>query len=61
MGPAEADKVAARAREALQTSSAFMFFEEKLPELVDEYGLKDYSECNQEPGELVWIPKTVST
>ena len=46
------DQVANKAKEALefQQTSAYMFFEEKLPELKEEFGLKKYIEVNQEPG-----------
>jgi len=46
------------AREALEfdKTSAYMFFEEKLPELIDEFGLKKYVEANQQAGDLVIVP-----
>merc|ERR1711988_887599 len=37
-------------------TSAYMFFEEKLPELKEEFGLKKYVECNQNAGDLVIVP-----
>lgn len=54
----EMERVAEKAREALEfdKTSAYMFFEEKLPELREEFGLKKYYECNQNPGDLVVVP-----
>eukprot|EP00927_Polykrikos_kofoidii_P050382 TRINITY_DN4429_c0_g1_i1.p1 TRINITY_DN4429_c0_g1~~TRINITY_DN4429_c0_g1_i1.p1 ORF type:complete len:565 (+),score=104.43 TRINITY_DN4429_c0_g1_i1:110-1804(+) len=54
----EMERVAVKAREALEfdKTSAYMFFEEKLPELVEEFGLKKYVECNQQAGDLVFVP-----
>merc|ERR1712032_13571 len=59
MGPdSEMERVAVKAREALEfdKTSAYMFFEEKLPELKEEFGLKKYVEINQNPGDLVISP-----
>merc|ERR1712113_1061680 len=44
----EMERVAKKAREALEfdKTSAYMFFEEKLPELKEEFGLKKYFECS---------------
>jgi len=55
---AEMERVAAKAREALEfdKTSAYMFFEEKLPELREEFGLKKYFEANQEAGDLLFVP-----
>ncbi|CAD7944651.1 unnamed protein product [Amoebophrya sp. A120] len=54
----EVQQVAEKAREALefQQTSAYMFFEEKLPELKEEFGLKKYIEVNQEPGDIIFVP-----
>jgi len=54
----EMNRVAEKAREALEfdKTSAYMFFEEKLPELKEEFGLKKYIECNQQAGDLVIVP-----
>lgn len=54
----EMERVATKAREALEfdKTSAYMFFEEKLPELKEEFGLKKYYEANQEAGDLVIVP-----
>ncbi|CAD7970213.1 unnamed protein product, partial [Amoebophrya sp. A25] len=54
----EVQAVAEKAREALefQQTSAYMFFEEKLPELKEEFGLKKYVEVNQEPGDIIFVP-----
>lgn len=54
----EMQRVADKAREALEfdKTSAYMFFEEKLPELKEEFGLKKYVECNQNAGDLVIVP-----
>uniref|UniRef100_A0A7S0FLV2 JmjC domain-containing protein n=1 Tax=Pyrodinium bahamense TaxID=73915 RepID=A0A7S0FLV2_9DINO len=54
----EIQRVAEKAREALefQQTSAYMFFEEKLPELTEEFGLKSYIEANQEPGDVIFVP-----
>merc|ERR1712014_27784 len=56
--PAEMNRVAEKAREALEfdKTSAYMFFEEKLPELKEEFGLKKYIEANQQAGDLVIVP-----
>jgi len=50
--------VAEKAKEALEfdKTSAYMFFEEKLPELREEFGLKKYVELNQQAGDLVIVP-----
>jgi len=54
----EMERVAKKAREALEfdKTSAYMFFEEKLPELKEEFGLKKFVECNQEAGDMVIVP-----
>eukprot|EP00429_Kryptoperidinium_foliaceum_P052093 CAMPEP_0176091406 /NCGR_PEP_ID=MMETSP0120_2-20121206/45783_1 /TAXON_ID=160619 /ORGANISM="Kryptoperidinium foliaceum, Strain CCMP 1326" /LENGTH=557 /DNA_ID=CAMNT_0017425299 /DNA_START=23 /DNA_END=1696 /DNA_ORIENTATION=+ len=54
----EMQRVAEKAREALEfdKTSAYMFFEEKLPELKEEFGLKKYMEANQQAGDLVIVP-----
>lgn len=54
----ELNKVAEKAKEALefQQTSAYMFFEEKLPELKEEFGLKKYIEGNQEVGDVIFVP-----
>lgn len=54
----EMQRVAAKAREALEfdKTSAYMFFEEKLTELVEEFGLAKYQEANQQPGDLIIVP-----
>merc|ERR1712217_359093 len=54
----EMNRVAAKAREALEfdKTSAYMFFEEKLPELKEEFGLKKYVEANQNAGDMVIVP-----
>jgi len=54
----EMERVAKKAKEALEfdKTSAYMFFEEKLPELKEEFGLKKYVECNQQAGDLVIVP-----
>jgi len=54
----EMEKVAKKAKEALEfdKTSAYMFFEEKLPELKEEFGLKKYVECNQNAGDMVIVP-----
>merc|ERR1712125_1292 len=54
----EMERVAKKAREALEfdKTSAYMFFEEKLPELKEEFGLKKYVEANQQAGDMVIVP-----
>merc|ERR1711988_1470290 len=54
----EMERVAKKAREALEfdKTSAYMFFEEKLPELKEEFGLKKYVGANQNAGDLVIVP-----
>jgi len=54
----EMQRVAEKAREALEfdKTSAYMFFEEKLPELREEFGLSKFVEANQKPGDLVFVP-----
>merc|ERR1719191_996280 len=51
-------RVAEKAREALEfdKTSAYMFFEEKLPELKEEFGMTEYVEANQQAGDLVFVP-----
>ncbi|KAF4648900.1 hypothetical protein FOZ61_002031, partial [Perkinsus olseni] len=44
-------RVSESAKEALEPTTAFIFFEEKLVELREEFGLRDYYECQQQPGE----------
>jgi len=58
LGEEELNKVAEKAKEALefQQTSAYMFFEEKLPELREEFGLKKYMEVNQEVGDVIFVP-----
>jgi len=58
LSDSEMEKVAAKAREALEfdKTSAYMFFEEKLPELKEEFGLKKYIEANQDAGDLIIVP-----
>lgn len=58
MGDQELERVAVKAREALEfdKTSAYMFFEEKLPELIEEFGLKKYVETNQDAGDLMIVP-----
>merc|ERR1719337_161051 len=53
----EMERVAQKAREALEfdKTSAYMFFEDKLPELKEEFGLKKYVECNQNAGCVIRI------
>jgi hypothetical protein len=45
---------------AFERSTAYMFFEDKLPELKEEYGFAKFLEVNQNPGDLVVIPKGYS-
>lgn len=54
----EMNRVAEKAKEALEfdKTSAYMFFEEKLPELKEEFGLKKYMEANQAAGDLIVVP-----
>jgi len=54
----EMERVAVKAREALEfdKTSAYMFYEEKLPELREEFGLKKYVEANQHAGDMVFVP-----
>merc|ERR1712227_789199 len=54
----EMERVAKKAKEALEfdKTSAYMFFEEKLPELKEEFGLKKFVEANQQAGDLVVVP-----
>mmetsp|Transcript_162500 Transcript_162500/g.520888 ORF Transcript_162500/g.520888 Transcript_162500/m.520888 type:complete len:555 (+) Transcript_162500:48-1712(+) len=54
----EMQRVAEKAREALEfdKTSAYMFFEEKLTELIEEFGLEKYQEANQQAGDLIIVP-----
>lgn len=54
----EMNRVAEKAREALEfdKTSAYMFFEEKLPELREEFGLKKFVEANQQAGDMIIVP-----
>merc|ERR1711871_1226778 len=58
--PIPFNKLRESAKEVLEPASAFMFFEQQLGELVEDYGLgernKAYFECNQEPGDLLFVP-----
>eukprot|EP00756_Hemistasia_phaeocysticola_P063249 Hpha_TRINITY_DN6735_c0_g1::TRINITY_DN6735_c0_g1_i1::g.111060::m.111060 len=51
-------QVAKKAQEALefQETTAYMFFEEKLPELKEEFGFKKFVEVNQGAGDLIVVP-----
>jgi hypothetical protein len=46
--------------QVLEAASAFMFFEQQLGELIEDFGMgkkgKKYFECNQEPGDLLFVP-----
>ena len=52
----EVVRVAGKAREAMERTSAFGFFEEKLVELQEEFDLENYVEVNQGPGDAVVVP-----
>merc|ERR1719159_1735602 len=54
----EMERVAEKAREALEfdKTTAYMFFEEKLPELREEFGLKKFVEANQDAGDVMFVP-----
>lgn len=58
LGEDELQRVAEKAKEALEfdKTTAYMFFEEKLPELVEEFGLKKYVEANQDAGDVMFVP-----
>ena len=60
MAPKDFVKLREKAKDTLEAASAFMFFEQQLEELVEEHGLGDkkmkYWECNQNPGEVIYIP-----
>eukprot|EP00397_Hematodinium_sp_SG-2012_P017302 GEMP01017687.1.p1 GENE.GEMP01017687.1~~GEMP01017687.1.p1 ORF type:complete len:546 (+),score=124.26 GEMP01017687.1:38-1675(+) len=55
---AEFIRIRDKAKEALEfhETSAYMFFEEKLPELKDEFDLKQYVEANQDTGDVMFVP-----
>ncbi|KAF4745280.1 jumonji domain-containing protein 6, partial [Perkinsus olseni] len=53
-------RVSESAKEALEPTTAFMFFEEKLVELREEFGLQAYHECQQQPGDVIVVPKGVT-
>lgn len=54
----ELQAVGEKAKEALEfrSTSAYMFFEEKLVELREEFGFKKYFEVNQQPGDVIFVP-----
>lgn len=49
-----------KAKDVLEPGSAFMFFEQQLEELTEDFGLggkkMKFWECNQLPGEIIYIP-----
>ena len=51
------------AREVLEPASGFMFFEQQLGELIEDFGLgakgKKYWEINQEVGDLLYVPPSL--
>ena len=52
-----------KAAEALEASSAYMFFEEQITELIEQHGLNDleHYQCQQEEGDAVFVPPTYWT
>eukprot|EP00291_Cryptomonas_curvata_P000664 CAMPEP_0172181980 /NCGR_PEP_ID=MMETSP1050-20130122/18135_1 /TAXON_ID=233186 /ORGANISM="Cryptomonas curvata, Strain CCAP979/52" /LENGTH=525 /DNA_ID=CAMNT_0012855355 /DNA_START=122 /DNA_END=1699 /DNA_ORIENTATION=- len=60
MAPKDFQALRDKAKDVLEPASAFMFFEQQMEELVEEHGLggkkMKYWQCNQNPGELIYIP-----
>mmetsp|Transcript_43588 Transcript_43588/g.102458 ORF Transcript_43588/g.102458 Transcript_43588/m.102458 type:complete len:552 (+) Transcript_43588:1-1656(+) len=60
MAPKDFTTLREKAKDVLEPASAFMFFEQQMEELVEEYGLggkkMKFWECNQNPGEIIYIP-----
>jgi len=60
MSPKDFLNLRDKAADVLEPASAFMFFEQQLEELVEEHGLggkkMKFWECNQNPGEVIYIP-----
>jgi len=58
MRPGRYQSLRHEAGENFYPASAFMFFEEQYAELKEDHGLKekDFWECNQQEGDIVWVP-----
>jgi len=63
MAPKDFERLREVAKDTLEPASAFMFFEQQFEELVEDHGLggkkMKYWECNQNPGEIIYIPANV--
>lgn len=63
MDPENFVELRASAKEVLEPASGFMFFEQQLGELIEDFGLgskkKKYFETNQEPGDLLYVPSSL--
>ncbi len=63
MQPENFLELRASAKEVLEPASGFMFFEQQLGELIEDFGLgskkKKYYETNQEPGDLLFVPSSL--
>jgi hypothetical protein len=63
MQPENFLELRASAKEVLEPASGFMFFEQQLGELIEDFGLgskkKKYFETNQEPGDLLFVPSSL--
>lgn len=63
MDPENFLELRASAKEVLEPASGFMFFEQQLGELIEDFGLgskkKKYLETNQEPGDLLFVPSSL--
>lgn len=56
-----AEKAAQLGGVAFERSTAYLFFEDKLNELKEEFGFDNFADIMQEPGDLLLIPKGYST
>mmetsp|Transcript_10800 Transcript_10800/g.21684 ORF Transcript_10800/g.21684 Transcript_10800/m.21684 type:complete len:556 (+) Transcript_10800:80-1747(+) len=60
MAPKDFSALREKAKDVLEPASAFMFFEQQKEELEEEHGLggkkMKFWECNQNPGEIIYIP-----
>jgi len=60
MAPKDFVTLREKAKDVLEPGSAFMFFEQQMEELTEDFGLggkkMKFWECNQMPGEIIYIP-----
>jgi len=60
MAPKDFITLREKAKDSLEPGSAFMFFEQQMEELTEDFGLggkkMKFWECDQGPGEIIYIP-----